>query len=393
MLQKEQSSLNALEAVPETAPLKILFLTRSLNCGGAERQLVTLAKTLQKRGHDVSVAVMYSGGFFEKALRAEGVPVHNLSKRGRWETLGFVVRLLSIVRGVNPHILHSYIVVPNLLACLVKFFNLRIIVVWGLRGSFKDAQYYDWIASLVLRFEKWLSIVPALIIVNSQEGARWAEQRGVRHDKLLVIENGIDSHHFHPNASERYDLRREWGIAEHEHLVGLVGRLDPMKGHATFLRAAAKLSREREDVRFICVGGGQAEFGANLKALAEDLKIDKRVIWTGVRSDMRHVFNSLDVLCSASEFGEGFSNVISEAMACGIPCVVTDVGDSARIVGDFGLVVPPRNPDRLCEALARVLLDRDEFDPIAIRESVVSRFSVAQLVARTERALSQLRDS
>ncbi|MHC5827541.1 MAG: glycosyltransferase, partial [Nostoc sp.] len=152
---------------------------------------------------------------------------------------------------------------------------------------------------------------------------------------------------FQPNPEAGLQVRTEWRISKDTILIGLVGRLDPMKDHPTFLKAVALLCKEREDIRFVCVGMGSHEYAQELYQLAEELEVAEKVIWAGGRADMPDIYNALDINCSSSSYGEGFSNVIGEAMACGVPCVVTDVGDSAWIIGDTGIVVPPNNPEAL----------------------------------------------
>jgi glycosyltransferase involved in cell wall biosynthesis len=165
-----------------------------------------------------------------------------------------------------------------------------------------------------------------------------------------------------------------------------------MKDHPNFLKAAAILSKERQDVHFVCIGNGSENYKQQLHQLALELNISQRVIWTGGRSDMPAVYNALDIVCSASAYGEGFSNVIGEAMACGIPCVVTDVGDSAWIVGDTGLVVPPQNTEALKTAMSS-LVENLKINGCCreyIRERILTQFSVEQLVLKTKVALENL---
>src|SRR5262249_37999795 len=149
-------------------------------------------------------------------------------------------------------------------------------------------------------------------------------------------------------------VRAAWGLVG-EPLIGLVGRVEATKDYPTFLKAAARLSAARPDVRFVCVGEGSAAHAAELRALAQSLHVEGSVIWAGIRHDMPAVYNALDVLTSAS-VGESFSNVIAEAMACGVPCVVTHVGNSPSIVGETGLIVAPGDPDALA-AQWQLLLD------------------------------------
>jgi glycosyltransferase involved in cell wall biosynthesis len=206
---------------------------------------------------------------------------------------------------------------------------------------------------------------------------------------MVVISNGIDVDRFCPNSASRQKMRQAWGVADREQLVGLIGRLDPMKGHDTFIRAAALLSRGRENIRYICVGNGPETFKQKLVALSEEVGLGQRMIWLRASDDVEAIYNALDLVTSCS-YGEGFSNVIGEAMACGRVCVVTDVGDAKRIVGDTGYVVPPANPTALASAWQEAL-DTSRAEKLRrgqmARERVIEHFSLKRLLEETTRIL------
>ena len=369
--------------------MKITLLTRSLAYGGSERQLVSLAKELHKRQHPVVVVVFYSGGPLEKELRQAGVTVRELDKRGRWDIIRFLLRFVRLLHEERPDVLYGFLGTPNLLTVLFKPIFPHIRMVWGVRASCVDFARYDWLVGLQHKVERRLSRFADLIIVNSHAGLDHAVAHGFPKNKMVVIPNGIDAERFRPDLEARWRVRGEWGVNETEKLIGLVGRLDPMKDHPTFLKAAALLAQERDDVRFVCVGGGPADYRREMHGLGRELGLTERVIWAGTREDVPAVYNALDVAASSS-IGEGFPNTVSEAAACGVPCTVTDVGDSARIVGNGELVVPPSDPEALAAlwakiidkpASARELLGRD------LRRRVVDRFSLEQMVVQTTESL------
>ena len=155
-----------------------------------------------------------------------------------------------------------------------------------------------------------------------------------------------------------------------------------MKDHPTFLRAAALLAAEHADVRFVCVGGGTAELSDRYRALASELGLDEKLVWTGARDDVAATYNALDVATLSSAFGEGFPNVVAEAMATGKRCAVTQVGDAALIVGDLGIAVPPRDPRALADAIGQLLrLDDEQVQSLQrrARERIIEKFSKRQL--------------
>jgi glycosyltransferase involved in cell wall biosynthesis len=371
--------------------VKIVLLTRSLNYGGAERQLVTLAKGLHRRGHSVLVVPFYAGGPLESDLQSAGVRVCSLSKRRRWEIAGFLVRLIRLARREKPDVIHSYLPVPNMSAVILSLILWESRVVWGVRASNLYLEHYDWLTRLAYRLEIWLSRFTDLIIVNSQAGFNHALSNGFPEGRMVVIHNGIDTDSFQPDLDARARLRAEWGVIEQDRLIGIVARLDPMKDHKTFLHAAALVLKETTRVKFVCVGSGDDELRRELSEMANSLGLSERLVWSSARSDMSAVYNAMDMLVSSS-CGEGFSNVIGEAMACGLMCVATNVGDSALIVGDQDHIVPPSDPLALKTAIVRCLgkLSEGSREHQARRQRIVERFSTANLEARTEAALLQL---
>jgi glycosyltransferase involved in cell wall biosynthesis len=365
--------------------MKILILIRALGAGGAERQVAVLAKALRAAGHTVSVAVFYGGGEIEADLAGADVPLIDLKKRGRWDNLAFLIRLVRLIRRERPDAIYSWLAVANILTALLCPLFPRIKRVWAICASNMDLDRYDWLIKLTTRIEAWLSPLAHTLISNSYSGRDYAIQDGFPPAKLKVVPNGIDTHRFQPDRAAGELVRAGWGIRPDERLIGLVGRLDPMKGHPDFLRAVAELHQRQPGLRFVCVGDGPADYRQALHAQATQLGLDDGLIWAGTRTDMPEVYNALDIAVSAS-LGEGLPNMLGEAMACGVPCVVTRVGDSPWVVGDTGIVVPPENPTALAEALEEMLDRLDQNGPAlsqAARRRVEEYLSVDSLVRGT----------
>lgn len=383
-------------------PIKLTFLVRSLDYGGAQRQLITLVKGLDKNRFRVCVMAFYPGPL-EQELAGSDVQVITLDKGSRWDILGFLRRLTYQVRLARPDVLHGYLDIPNLLALFLKLF-VRARVVWGLRASTIELEHYDWLHRLASKLEKGLSGWADLIIVNSSLGLERHVARGFPRQKTLMIPNGFDTELFKPDRKAGEQLRGAWGVPQPAKLVGIVGRLDPMKDHQNFLRAAALVCRRADDassalgshdthaVRFVCLGDGPADYRNGLKILASDLGLTNKLIWQDATTDVSAVYNALDVLVSSSR-AEGLPNVVGEAMACGLPCVVSDVGDSRWLIGECGVVVPSQNPAALAEGIIRCLADdRDELGRKA-RARIIENFSTQKLATLTEQAIVSLAGS
>lgn len=373
--------------------MRVFFLIRTLVRGGAERQLVTLAKGLKNAGHEVSVAVFYANGALEVDLTEADVTVVDLAKRGRWDLHGFVWRLYKRLRYESPDVLYSSLAGSNICATLLGWLlpgPTR--VVCRIASAYVDLAKYD----RVTRFSYWLEARLArfcsLVICNSRSGVPYAVNRGFPERKIVVIPNGFDADRFSPDLEAGNVLRKRWGIPPKTWLVGLVARLDPIKDHATFLAAAALLAIDRADVWFVCVGGGDGEYLEELQAAARERNLGDRLIWAGEMRDMPAAYSALDIAVCSS-YGEGFPNVVGEAMACETPCVVTDVGDAAWLVGDSGEVVVPGSAGALVAGLRRMLV-RLECDGrstgVVARKRIVTQFSVERLMGETEAVLDHL---
>lgn len=365
--------------------MKILFLARQLNIGGAERQLVTLANELAARGHEIVIASYYPGGALAKKLHSNRVRLISLEKRSRWDLLTLFVKTLKVVREERPTVLHGWMYTQNIVATLAKVFNPKVKLVWCVRNSNLEL-VMDWPERVAVWLQAKLSRFADRVVVNSLAGLEQAVADGLPREKMLFIPNGIDTNVFYPNHDERDRVRAEWGIGDDQKVVGNVARFDPIKNHPMFLKAAARIAAQRPDVRFVCVGHGKASYLQQLKEQTRELGIEDRVRWIQGHSDVRAAYNAIDVFCSSS-LSEGFPNVVGEAMACGRHCVVTDVGDSALVVGETGTVVPSDDAEKLAEGLLGKL-DLKTLNPRA-RQRILENFAVTQLGDKTEHALLQ----
>src|SRR5690606_25925134 len=226
----------------------------------------------------------------------------------------------------------------------------------------------------------------------SHAARRLHVEQGYRDDRFLVIPNGFDMDRFRPSDDARRALREELGLPSDALLVGLVARWHPVKDHAGFLRAAGIVSRAHPDARYLLVGSDCDRSNAALAGLVDEIGLAGRVHLLGARDDIARVTAALDVAASSST-GEAFPNVLGEAMSCGVPCVTTDVGDSAHIVGDTGRVVPPRDPRALATALSELVgMSREQRVELGrrARERVRDNFELGRVVGLYEAAFGGL---
>jgi len=237
-----------------------------------------------------------------------------------------------------------------------------------------------------------MSTLADAIVVNSREGRDIHAKRGYHADRMLIIPNGFDTDRFHPDESARDWLLNLLGLAPEAILIGLVARFDPMKDQPTFLRAARLLAEEEPAAHFVMVGRGMVPHNTTLHPFLGG-PLEGRVHLLGLRNDIPRLTAALDIATSSSAFAEGFSNTIGEAMSCGIPCVVTDVGDSAQIVGDTGVVVSPENPEALVQGWIKLLrMDKRERTQLGnkARQRIMTNYEIGKIVQRFEQFYQKL---
>ncbi|HSE76450.1 MAG TPA: glycosyltransferase [Alphaproteobacteria bacterium] len=371
--------------------MKILFVTRTLSGGGGERQLWSLATGLARLGVSVVIARFYESTSDPPAL--SGLRLVGGAKRGRWDFARFLAGNIALLRRERPDIVHGYLPAANCIAASLKPFLPGVKVVFGLRASDVDLARYDALSRAAYRVERWLAGAADMIICNSEAGRVHALALGYPARLMVVIDNGFDTERFRFDEAARRSVRAEWGVRDDEFLIGIVGRLDPMKDHANFLDAFNRVAELRDNARAVVVGDGPRRLRDELYGRAERLGVLSRVVWSPGRTDVEGVYSALDCLCLASAYGEGMPNVIGEAMACGTPVAATDVGDAARLVGGLGEIVPPRDSAALAAAIIRLmnLDDRARAERItAARRRIVDEFSVTRMVDRTFAALDAL---
>lgn len=332
------------------AALRVLHVITGLGQGGAESVLWRLATYPDQAVEHVVVSLTDDGVYGER-LRAAGVAVHTLGMpRGRI-TLGGFMALRRLIAQTKPQAVQTWMYHADLIGGVAaRLAGVRAIA-WGIRNSGAHLERSSRSARMVLRACAALSgILPRAIVCAAQNAAERHAAKGYRRDRMVVISNGYDLSRYAPDPAARERVRAQWGLAGDVPVIGCVARWDPLKDHANLLRAVAALVRDGRDagLRCVLVGRGMTADNPDLMALVDKLNLRDLLVLAGPSDDVPAVMNGLD-LHVLSSCAEGFPNVVAEAMACGIYCVATDVGDAAYIIGETGVVVPPEQP----EALAR----------------------------------------
>lgn len=340
------------------AALRVVHVITGLGQGGAESVLWRLA-TFPGQEVEHIVVSLTDDGIYGERLRGAGVTVHALGMpRGRI-TLGGFMALRRLIAGARPDAVQTWMYHADLIGGLAARLAGVRAVAWGIRNSGAHLERSSRSARMVLRACALLSgVLPGAIVSAAQDAAERHAAKGYRRDRMVVISNGYDLSRYAPDAAARARVRAQWGLDGDVPVIGCVARWDPLKDHANLLRAVAALVRDGRDagLRCVLVGRGMTIDNPELMALVDKLGLRERLVLAGPSDDVPAVMNGLD-LHVLSSCAEGFPNVVAEAMACGVYCVVTDVGDAAYIVGDTGVVVPPEQPEALARGIETALRD------------------------------------
>jgi len=371
--------------VTSTDRIRVVHLITDLDVGGAERALARLVAAMDRTRIDSTVVTLRAGGLLVDEIARHGIPVMGVSARGGTVGPRALWRLVTLLRQLRPTVLQTWLYHADLAGILAGRLAGVPAVAWNIRCAGLEPGDHSRLLRPMLSLLALLSARPAAVVCNSDAGRLAHERLGYHPRRWIMLPNGFDVDALTPDDGARIGLRRELGLAEDVTLVGVVARLHPMKDHATFLMAAAAIATRRRDVHFLLVGRGVTA-SVELGTLIRKLGLDSLVHRMEERLDARAVFGALDVAVSSS-YSEAFPNVVAEAMACGTPCVVTDTGESAAIVGETGLVVPIRDPASLAEAILRLLMlepdQRVELGKRA-RARIRSEYAIDRIARRYE---------
>jgi len=369
--------------------ISILHLITDLELGGAEMMLVKLLRGMDRSRYRNVVISLTGRGQLADSIEAAGVPVHCVEmKRGRVDFLK-LPKLFRLIRKIQPAILQTWLYHADLVGTVAAISGSHPHLIWNVRCSDMDLTHYAWTTRVTLKLLAFISRLPEAIIVNSRVGQRFHEQIGYRARRWQMIPNGFDLDEFRPDSAAYIALRDTLHLPHDKILIGMVARVDPMKDHATFLEAARQVAVRHSDIAFVLVGKGVDRLASQVNAVG----LTGRVHLLGVRSDVATIMPALDIFSLTSAFGEGFPNVIGEAMACGVPCVVTDVGDAAFLVGNGGRAVPPGDPSQLAHHWSDLIgMGREKRLGMGAisRERVRTGFNLRSVVSQYEQCYDEL---
>lgn len=337
-------------------PVKIVFVITHLTADGAEIMLLELLKHLDRKRYEPTVVSLIGMAEIGPRIARLGIPVHALGMRQGVPSPRLFWRLKQLLTQLQPDIVDTWMYHSDLLGGVAARLAGCRNVIWGLHNTDLSRTGSKLSTRLVVRACALLSgVVPTRILSCSVRGKQVHEAIGYQAGKIQIIPNGLDLTRFVPDPAARDSVREELGVPSQAPLVGVLARYHAQKNHLGLIEAAAKVSAQLPEVHFLLAGSGVDRNNAVLESAIRKHGLESRMHLLGRRDDVPRLMASLDVLASASGFGEAFPMVLGEAMSCGVPCVVTDVGDSAEIVSDTGRAVAPGDMDGLARELVGVL--------------------------------------
>lgn len=334
--------------------MKVMHIITGLNDGGAEAILHRICTHDKKNTH--IVVSMMDKGKYGPMLQEVGIKVFCLGMPRGKLTFNGLWGLRKIIKNKKPDVVQTWMYHANLVGGIIARIGGIKSVCWGIHNGALTPETAALSTIAVSKLSALLSrVVPSSIICCSKNSVEVHKKAGYSKDKLVYIPNGYDITKFSPNGKKRTKVRKELGLGEEDVLLGMVARYDPLKDHANLIKALSMLKRSRKD-NFYCALVGTDIDIKNI-AIEEEIRrgnLTDKMILLGRRDDISDLMNAFDIHILSSQ-SEAFPNVLAEAMACGTPCVTTDVGDAAVIVGQTGWVVPPKSPKALAKAIGNAI--------------------------------------
>jgi len=365
--------------------VRVLHIITGLGDGGAEGVLYRLCRYDTKTNH-IIVSLMDEGKY-GSMLQDLGIEVYCLNMPAGKPTISGLWKLLGLIRRSRPDLVQTWMYHGDLIGGVVAKFAGVKKVFWNVRHTTLQRGKSKPSTIMAAKLCAKLSgIIPQKIIYCAHGAQAIHEDLGYKKSKAEVISNGYDLALFDHKSQFREKTRNELSTSKNKVLLGMVGRYDPQKDHSNLISALGIVRKKGVEFKVLLIGKQLDDTNNQLLEQIKSESLSDSVHFLGQRKDIPCVMNALDIHVLSSSFGEAFPNVLAEAMASGTPCVTTDVGDAALIVGGAGWVVPPRDPQALANSIMEAIKEKQENHPAwserqkACRARIVENFSIEKMI-------------
>jgi glycosyltransferase involved in cell wall biosynthesis len=367
--------------------MRIVHIITGLNQGGAEAVFLRLLGELKGDGFETYVISLTGAGYYSAQIEALDVTVHYLNFSAS-KFISTWRQLSSILKQVNPDVVQTWMYHADLLGGIIAKLSTKAKIIWNVRNGNIDPRVISYHTWGVVKFCAVIShFVPDKIICCSFNAAETHVKAGYSKKKFVIIPNGIDINKYVISAALREKGRSLFNGPQNATFIGNVSRWHPLKDHKTLLSAFAAIVENHPDCLLVLVGKGLDASNEELNAYMQHFNIRDKIILMGPQANLVEIMNGFD-LHVLSSVGEAFPNVVAETMACGVPNVVTNAGDAAKIVGNLDVVVPVQDHEKLAVAigqeLARIGINRHLISQQQ-RERIVDLYSLKPMVENYKR--------
>ncbi len=361
--------------------INIVFILRSLETGGTERQVIEIISGLDKDKFKPTLISFYKKGDLIDLARKKNINISFIGKKNRYDFINFLFKLIINLNKIKPDIVHSFLDSPNIFLSFTKIFANKYVLLWGIRSSKMTLKNYSYLRQATKVLENLLSKIPDGIVFNSYNARD--NLKFLFKNNYSVIQNGIDTEHFRHSSTYREKYRNLWMLDKTIFVIGMIARFDPKKDHENFIQAAAIISKKLPKLRFVLITNKKS----NLIKLIKLYNLNEYFLVESGISETNKIYPAFDINTLSSAFGEGFPNVLAEGMSCEVPTIATDIGDSKEIINNNQLIAPPKDPNALANCWMRLynissseraLIGREQ------RDRIVNHFSKDIMIKKSE---------